>query len=130
MNELNALEPEGRGDSTKKDDIFSKVMGQDKPGHVRMYGLGVCPSDVWDPTPSRTTSHRMNIELRTTLDNMTSRYDELNNKLEEMNNRFIRGAGRVDSPNIQTSFEQRIGNSSSSSGTNQIQVNISMAVFV
>lgn len=41
MGELNALAPEGPGDSIKKDDIFSKAMGQVKPGHVHMYGLSV-----------------------------------------------------------------------------------------
>ncbi|KAF4377420.1 hypothetical protein G4B88_026373 [Cannabis sativa] len=28
-------------------DTFSEVMGKEKYGSVRMYGFGVCPSDVW-----------------------------------------------------------------------------------
>ena len=28
-------------------DIFSEVMGKEKHGSIRMYGFGVCPSDVW-----------------------------------------------------------------------------------
>ncbi|XP_062085644.1 uncharacterized protein LOC133791744 [Humulus lupulus] len=28
-------------------DVFSEVMGKEKHGSVRMYGFGVCPSDVW-----------------------------------------------------------------------------------
>ncbi|KAM6582204.1 hypothetical protein CsatB_009206 [Cannabis sativa] len=29
-------------------DTFSEVMGKEKCGSVRMYGFGVCPSDVWE----------------------------------------------------------------------------------
>ncbi|KAF4351399.1 hypothetical protein G4B88_028238 [Cannabis sativa] len=29
-------------------DTFSEVMGKEKYGSVRMYGFGVCPSDVWE----------------------------------------------------------------------------------
>lgn len=107
MRELNTVEPEGQGDSTKKDDIFSKVMGKEKPGHVRMYGLGVCLSDLWGPTPSRATSHRMTMELKTTLDKVLGQYDELSNKLEDMNARFAEGGGHAGSTsNPRTSAHQ------------------------
>ncbi|KAH6769431.1 hypothetical protein C2S51_014767 [Perilla frutescens var. frutescens] len=50
--------PEGCKDPIGPSDVFAQVMGQDKSGHVRMLGQGICPSDVWGETP-RYSSNRL-----------------------------------------------------------------------
>ncbi|KAH6767640.1 hypothetical protein C2S52_018623 [Perilla frutescens var. hirtella] len=50
--------PEGYNDPIGPSDVFAQVMGQDKSGHVRMLGQGICPSDVWGETP-RYSSNRL-----------------------------------------------------------------------
>ncbi|KAH6817191.1 hypothetical protein C2S51_000794 [Perilla frutescens var. frutescens] len=50
--------PEGYNDHIGPSDVFAQVMGQDKSGHVRMLGQGICPSDVWGETP-RYSSNRL-----------------------------------------------------------------------
>lgn len=63
MVERSSQLPEGAEDQIAPDDIFSQIMGKDKPGHVRMMGKGVCPTDVWSGTPRR-ISDRLLIEYK------------------------------------------------------------------
>ncbi|KAL6535140.1 hypothetical protein OROMI_026514 [Orobanche minor] len=49
---LNELPPD-YDDSVGLNDVFSQVMGKDKPGYVRLYGGNVTPNDPWTETPSR-----------------------------------------------------------------------------
>ncbi|KAJ9557918.1 hypothetical protein OSB04_012532 [Centaurea solstitialis] len=58
MLDLNFQLPEGSLDEPGPDDVFSKVMGKDKHGSARMYGLGVRASDVWGVFPSRAACYR------------------------------------------------------------------------
>ncbi|MQL79301.1 hypothetical protein Taro_011741 [Colocasia esculenta] len=37
---------------TMKDDLLSQVLGKDKPGRIRMLGLGPTPSSVYGPMPT------------------------------------------------------------------------------
>ncbi|GJW62627.1 hypothetical protein Tco_0111962 [Tanacetum coccineum] len=46
MDELTFQLLEHELDEPRPQDIFSKVMGNDKNGTAEMYGLGVCTSDV------------------------------------------------------------------------------------
>ncbi|KAL8483368.1 hypothetical protein ACS0TY_026173 [Phlomoides rotata] len=52
---------EGTKDPIDRNDIFAQTMGPDKPGHVRMMGKGICPSDIWGEIP-RSTSNRLLME--------------------------------------------------------------------
>lgn len=47
-----------------KSDAFAKVMGPDKNGHVRMFGLGVTCADVYGIIPSRHACYRMAMEYK------------------------------------------------------------------
>ncbi|KAL8512708.1 hypothetical protein ACS0TY_018998 [Phlomoides rotata] len=38
---------EGSEDPIGPIDVFAQIMGPGRPGHVRMMGKGICPSDVW-----------------------------------------------------------------------------------
>ncbi|PKU80709.1 uncharacterized protein LOC110097958 [Dendrobium catenatum] len=42
-----------------RDDIFSKVLGNDKVGRVRMYGFGVTPYVAWGEIPNRSSAYRL-----------------------------------------------------------------------
>ncbi|KAL0920042.1 hypothetical protein M5K25_009148 [Dendrobium thyrsiflorum] len=42
-----------------RDDIFSKVLGNDKVGRVRMYGFGVTPYVAWGEITTRSSAYRL-----------------------------------------------------------------------
>ncbi|KAL2460540.1 Uncharacterized protein Adt_43960 [Abeliophyllum distichum] len=54
--------------STTRDDTFSRVLGKDKHGRVRCYGLGSSPSDLGVQKPTREEALKMvsdaNVEIR------------------------------------------------------------------
>lgn len=52
---------EGSEDIIAPDDVFAQIMGKDKPGHVRMLGQGICPSNVWTGV-SKSESERLLLE--------------------------------------------------------------------
>ncbi|KAH6760422.1 hypothetical protein C2S51_017371, partial [Perilla frutescens var. frutescens] len=65
MQEYTNQLPEGYNDPIGPSDVFAQVMGQDKSGHVRMLGQGICPSDVWGESPRYSSNHLlMQKELR------------------------------------------------------------------
>ncbi|KAJ1408487.1 putative transposase, Ptta/En/Spm, plant [Sesbania bispinosa] len=49
LEDVIASHPKELEQSTAHDDIFSQILGKDKPGHVRTYGKWVVPSDIWGP---------------------------------------------------------------------------------
>ncbi|KAL7258088.1 hypothetical protein ACSBR1_004249 [Camellia fascicularis] len=53
LRERAAQQKETSQNGTVEDDILSQVMGQDRHGRVRTYGLGPAPSDLSGPKPSR-----------------------------------------------------------------------------
>ena len=55
MESLKNQLPEGEEDSVGRNDVFAKVMGEERSGRVRTYGLGVTQSDLWGDIPSRST---------------------------------------------------------------------------
>ncbi|KVI06969.1 Transposase, Tnp1/En/Spm-like protein [Cynara cardunculus var. scolymus] len=61
MLDLNFQLPEGSLDELGPNDVFLKVMGKDKHGSARMYGLGVRGSDIWGVLPSRSACYRENM---------------------------------------------------------------------
>ncbi|CAL5398854.1 unnamed protein product [Camellia sinensis] len=52
LRERAAQQKETSQNGTVEDDILSQVMGQDRHGRVRTYGLGPAPSDLSGPKPS------------------------------------------------------------------------------
>ncbi|KAL6558577.1 hypothetical protein OROMI_018927 [Orobanche minor] len=57
-------------DSVGPNDVFSQVMGKDKPRYVRLYGGNVTPNDLWTETPSRSKLLREKIQQHQLLKNM------------------------------------------------------------
>ena len=53
MNDLMSKQPENSQSDTLKEEIFSQVMGKDGRGRCRLYGLGVSPTDLYGPNPTR-----------------------------------------------------------------------------
>ncbi|KAL6547224.1 hypothetical protein OROMI_022945 [Orobanche minor] len=66
---LNELPPD-YDDSVGPNDVFSQVMGKDKPGYVRLYGGNVTPNDLWTETPSRSKLLREKIQQHQLLKNL------------------------------------------------------------
>ncbi|XXG46811.1 hypothetical protein AAC387_Pa02g1559 [Persea americana] len=52
LNERLSQQPESSQNSTTRDNIFTQVMGEDRHGRVRTFGLGVTPSDIYGPRAS------------------------------------------------------------------------------
>ncbi|XP_028090663.1 uncharacterized protein LOC114290854 [Camellia sinensis] len=59
-------------------DAFGQVMGKEKHGRVRMYGLGVSPSNLWRDT----SGHKANQD--TTMDVMEAENSELKSKVSHV----------------------------------------------
>ncbi|KAK2976387.1 hypothetical protein RJ640_008097, partial [Escallonia rubra] len=94
MNEKREKLPEGSQDVPSENDILAQVMGKDKYGRVRMYGLGVSQSDVWGRLPSRKQSHRIAMEWKANCEQMEERF---NNRIDELKSMFLRHRGREES---------------------------------
>nr|CAA40554.1 TNP1 [Antirrhinum majus] len=74
-------------------DDFAKVMGKDKYGQPRLYGMGVRTADIFGGKPSRATLLRQNMEYK-------EKYDALNAKIEELTT-LIHGKMHSDGqPNV------------------------------
>ena len=62
-------------------DIFSEVIGKEKYGSVRMYGFGVCPSDVWENKSTWRRNQNEYIDaLKYQLNELTSQVQILSSK--------------------------------------------------
>ncbi|XP_041999819.1 uncharacterized protein LOC121749305 [Salvia splendens] len=72
MEDCNDQSLEGSDDAIGPDDIFAQIMGKDRPGHVRMMGKGVRPSDLWNET-SKSTSNRLLVEYREKIERLEAR---------------------------------------------------------
>ena len=73
MNELKNQLPPDSQDLVGRNDIFALVVGQDKHGHIHLFGEGVNPTDLWGDIPSRSTCHRIAVEQQSTLSRMEER---------------------------------------------------------
>ncbi|XP_058078419.1 uncharacterized protein LOC131226741 [Magnolia sinica] len=73
LNERTSQQPEASHNSTARRDIFSEVMGDERHGRVRTYGLGPSPSDIWG-----TTSHSVQSQ------GMTSNAQKIDEQYEEL----------------------------------------------
>ncbi|XP_015579210.2 uncharacterized protein LOC8263283 isoform X2 [Ricinus communis] len=66
-------------------DTYCQVMGEDKRSHVRMYGLGPSPSDIYGRKPSRNSLMRMAIEAKRSANEEVSK---MLNKMEAMEQKY------------------------------------------
>ena len=77
MESLKNQLPEGEEDSVGRNDVFAKVMGEERSGRVRTYGLGVTQSDLWGDIPSRSTCFRLVMEQSAAMSKMERRIQQL-----------------------------------------------------
>ncbi|KAG8383536.1 hypothetical protein BUALT_Bualt04G0023700 [Buddleja alternifolia] len=79
MKELGEQEPESSNHDCihNPQDTYAKIIGEDKHGRVRMYGMGVTPTDVYGTIPSRDASHRMAMEYKSKYTQAMDKYNEL-----------------------------------------------------
>ncbi|KAK2997497.1 hypothetical protein RJ639_024962 [Escallonia herrerae] len=81
MHEKREKFSKGSQDLPAENDILSQVVGKDKYGRVRMYGLGVSQSDVCGQIPSRKQSQRIAMEWKENYEQMEERF---NNRIDEL----------------------------------------------
>lgn len=59
------------------DDAFAKIMGKDKDGRLRMYGMGVKPTDIYGGRPSRDALYRKSMEEKEEIRALKEKVEEL-----------------------------------------------------
>ncbi|KAG8364814.1 hypothetical protein BUALT_Bualt18G0037800 [Buddleja alternifolia] len=119
MKELGEQEPESSNHDCihNPQDTYAKIMGEDKHGRVRMYGMGVTPADVYGTIPSRDASHRMAMEYKSKYTQAMDKYNELHEKLEHLS-AIVHGrahSGQPDAQNIPLASSNNLRSSSSTS---------------
>ena len=72
MEELTSQLSEHELDEPGPQDIYSKVMGNEKNGTAGMYGLGVRASDVWGVVPSRSARQRDKLQWKSTAERLSA----------------------------------------------------------
>nr|XP_027120578.1 uncharacterized protein LOC113737565 [Coffea arabica] len=75
--------PPGSNDDVGRNDAFAQVFGEDNNGRVRMYGLGVTPSDKWGNVPSRSTCQRIVMEQKAAISKMEDKFAEQDQQLKD-----------------------------------------------
>ncbi|MQM04331.1 hypothetical protein Taro_037127 [Colocasia esculenta] len=96
---------ENTSPKTMKDDLLSQVLGQDKPGRIRMLGLGPTPSSVYGSVPTRAQALQMVNQVKTSSETVISKMFE---KIEEM---------KVEHEKVKESYENRLSNLHAEIGT-------------
>ncbi|KAK2970092.1 hypothetical protein RJ640_018412 [Escallonia rubra] len=99
MHEKREKLPKHSQDLPTENDILAQVMGKDKYGRVRMYGLGVSQYDVWGQLPCRKQSHMNAMEWKANCEQMEERF---NNRIDELKSMFLRHRGREESMYLAT----------------------------
>ncbi|XXG76485.1 hypothetical protein AAC387_Pa08g0824 [Persea americana] len=59
LNESLSQQLESSQNSTTRDAIFTQLMGEDRSGRVRTFGLGVTPSNIYGPRAAAVESARI-----------------------------------------------------------------------
>ena len=72
MEELTSQLSEHELDEPGPQDVYSKVMGNNKNGTAEMYGLGVRASDVWGVVPSRSARRRDKLQWKSTAERLSA----------------------------------------------------------
>ncbi|KAG8380558.1 hypothetical protein BUALT_Bualt06G0028100 [Buddleja alternifolia] len=80
-------------------DTHAKIMGEDKHGHLRMYGLGVTPVDVHRAVSSCDANYRMAMEYKSKYFHAMEKYDALHEKLENLS-AIVHGRTEPDPQNV------------------------------
>nr|XP_027071835.1 uncharacterized protein LOC113696652 [Coffea arabica] len=75
--------PPGSNDDVGRNDAFAQVFGEDNNGCVRMYSLGVTPSDKWGNVPSRSTCQRIVMEQKAAISKMEDKFAEQDQQLKD-----------------------------------------------
>ncbi|MQM05593.1 hypothetical protein Taro_038404 [Colocasia esculenta] len=87
---------ENTSPKSMKDDLLSQVLGKDKPGRIRMLGLGPTPSSVYGLVPTHAQALQMVNQIKTSSETVISKMFE---KIEEM---------KVEKEKMKESYENRL----------------------
>ncbi|XP_020533280.1 uncharacterized protein LOC105629656 isoform X2 [Jatropha curcas] len=72
-------------DSSEYADTYCQVMGEDRRGDARMYGLGPTPTELWGRKPSHSTFMKMVLEAKRSANEEVSK---MLNKMEAMEQKY------------------------------------------
>ncbi|XP_059653575.1 uncharacterized protein LOC132300493 isoform X2 [Cornus florida] len=122
LREQAAQQQEPSQNNTVQNDIFSRVMGQDRHGRVRTYGLGPSPSDLCGPKPSRTEALMMASEANAEVREMKERMITMEQTCAQMADQMAKMMSMMSAMQGKHPDEQQsnnVGPSSVSLGTRQ-----------
>ncbi|XP_059637970.1 uncharacterized protein LOC132279918 [Cornus florida] len=93
LREYATQQPETSQRGAARDDIFSQVVGEDRHGLVRTYGLGPFLSDLWGTTPNRVKSMKMASEAKRACE---EEVHDLKEEVQKLKQLIIGLQGRMD----------------------------------
>ncbi|KAA8536584.1 hypothetical protein F0562_029062 [Nyssa sinensis] len=116
---------EASENSAAEDDIFSQVMGQDRHGRMRIYGLGPSPSDFGSPKSSSVETLRMVSEANAEVREMKERMKFMEQTCSQMAAQMATMMSMMST--MQTRFAENLPNmvANISSSSEQMQVHSS-----
>nr|CAD1835025.1 unnamed protein product [Ananas comosus var. bracteatus] len=99
INEISALYSDIAGKKASRDDLFARILGEDKRNTIRSYGLGVAATKVFGLDPTRAECLRMlsesenerekeRHEMQQQLDNMKQKYEDMQNEVAILKAQF------------------------------------------
>lgn len=118
--------PADEEDDSFREEVFTKVMGEDTHGRVRMYGTGVTPSQIFGQTSTtpgineKRTLEDMERNYESKLNDLKSGYEsqlgEMKSKYDDMKSKYDDVSSRLDL------LMAHVGIQVNSSGTRSDQV--------
>nr|CAD1837489.1 unnamed protein product [Ananas comosus var. bracteatus] len=99
INEICSLYSDIAGKKASRDDLFARILGEDKRNTIRSYGLGVAATKVFGLDPTRAECLRMlsesenehekeRHEMQQQLDNMKQKYEDMQNEVAILKAQF------------------------------------------
>lgn len=93
MNDLMSKQSKDSQSDTFKEEIFSQVMGKDGRGRCRLYGLGVSPTNLYGPNPTRKELLEEIEHLRCVIADMKSNMATMEERFNILVSAFCRNSG-------------------------------------
>ncbi|KAL0925531.1 hypothetical protein M5K25_003876 [Dendrobium thyrsiflorum] len=111
-----------------RDDIFSKVLGNDKIGRVRMYGFGVTPYVAWGEIPNRSSAYRLIEGYKEAFEKMEKQVQEQGEVIAKMKLDMQSTQQATTSTPVRTTQHSQNGDVHSFNNNAHIQVGTKVAI--
>ncbi|KAI0495169.1 hypothetical protein KFK09_025319 [Dendrobium nobile] len=114
----------------EKDDIFSKVLGNDKVGRVRMYGFGVTPYVAWGEILNRSSAYRLIEGYKEAFEKMEKQVQEQGEVIAKMKMDMQSSQQATNTTPLRATQYSQNGDVHSFNNSTLIQVGIKVAAKV